>query len=88
MTANQFSELFTNDKMMLLLVLPSKCLKYTADFNFRSTTTQTGGVSGWDGSMLGTENQVGPGGHSSPKHIGLIICIQSSFGNKFMVSLR
>ena len=88
MTADQFSELFSDEKMMLLLVLPPICLKYTAEFNFRSTTTQTGGVSGRDASMLGTENQVGPGGHSSLKHIGLIICIQSSFGNKFMVSLR
>ena len=88
MTADQFSELFSNDKMMLLLVLPPICLKYTAEFNFRSTTTQTGGCAGRDGAMLWPENQVGPGGHSSPKHIGLIICIQSPFGNKFLVSLH
>ena len=52
MTADQFSELFSNDKMTLLLVLPPICLKYTAELNFRSTNTQTDGVAGRDGSML------------------------------------
>lgn len=56
MTADQFSELFSNNKMMLLLVLPPIRLKYTAEFNFRSTTTQTDGVAGRYGLMLWPEN--------------------------------
>ena len=42
----RFHSCVCDDKMVLLLVLRSICLKYTADFDFRTTGSQSGFGSG------------------------------------------